>query len=607
MNRGNNPILSEAVQRIGSWGSWFLILFAILYYGYYYNAGIYPAAEGGNEGVNALRLMAGQRPIVDTFLGYNVLWFYPVTWIFQITGPSYTALRIFFLILCLITGLLSFRILLRCGRSPWIALLGGILVIVVPGQMYRNYMAFLVVLNLFVLLPAYVLPERRLATRLLWMLSTGVVLGLTFLIRIDLGYFFSLIMVGLILIFPLARSATEEWGRRVFLSVLGCLLGVFGVFAVHLPFAIDADRMGFGREFAAQYEQWPNMIASQGKRLGGMIQSALSNYKATAPSDAAVVATAPTSATAPTAPASVQSAAITTQVTRASLQRVSAAALQPRDRMLAINLYFPVLLSVVMACVAMILWLMSLIKGDESQRIDSLSLLLSLGCSLTLFPQYFFWRPDMVHLGEFMVPMTLTMLLSSLFFARMIPRGLVQSALGAVMVSLSLTALVLYYINACQSQASGGIAVSQHKSKDFKASNGVHVRMTPKEFGQYSALRDIIAAVSLPGEPIICYPYNPEINFMADRPSYEHNLYADNDLPADVFSRDAIAKIQKFQPPVVVISDWDINGTEDSRFYNWAWESYRYITMNYVLACKSGNFEVYVRPDRMDRIPLEFR
>ena len=516
MNRGNAAATRGVARVIAIRGPWLLILLGVLYYASYYNAGIYPAAEGGNEGVNALRLMAGQRPIADTFLGYNVLWFYPVVWMFQITGPSYTVLRVFFLVLCLITGLLSFRILLRCGRSPWVALLGGALVIVVPGQMYRNYMAFLAVLNLFVLLPAYVLPAKNTATRLVWMLAAGLVLGITFLIRIDLGYFFLLILLGLALVFPLAPEAAGGVWRRGLLSLLGLLLGLLGVFAVHLPVVIDAERRGFGREFAAQYEQWPHMIASQTQRIGGMIRSGLLSHAPSLPKNLAPLASTPGAPPAPPAPP----AGATTQVTKASLQRVSPAAPQARDRMMAINLYIPILLSLVIAGAGLVFWLKALvITRDESQRVDSLALLLSLGCSLTLFPQYFFWRPDMVHLSEFMVPMTITLLLACLFFLRMIRPGRGQRALGAALASLCLASLVLYYINACQSQASGGIAVSQHKSKDFQASNGVRVRMTAKEFGQYSCLRDIITAVSEQGEPVICYPYNPEINFMTDRPS----------------------------------------------------------------------------------------
>ena len=62
----------------------------------YYRSGLNFSGEGGTVAIVAMRLLDGQRPIVDTFLGYNVMWFYPVAWLFKLTGPDYTALRIFF-------------------------------------------------------------------------------------------------------------------------------------------------------------------------------------------------------------------------------------------------------------------------------------------------------------------------------------------------------------------------------------------------------------------------------------------------------------------------------------------------------------------------------
>ncbi len=53
---------------------WLLTGFAIVYYSLYVTAGLNLGGEGGTAGVVAMRLLAGQRPIVDTFLGYNVLW-----------------------------------------------------------------------------------------------------------------------------------------------------------------------------------------------------------------------------------------------------------------------------------------------------------------------------------------------------------------------------------------------------------------------------------------------------------------------------------------------------------------------------------------------------
>jgi hypothetical protein len=180
------------------WGIWTLLAFALLYYGQYYRAGLYPAAEGGVEGMTALRLMAGWRPIADTFLGYNLLWFYPIVGLFKLFGPSYTVLRLFFFILCTMTGLMSFRIVRLCTGSAAAAFLAGLLVLLIPGQMFRNYMAFIVVLNLSAFLPAFVLPAQNTARRLLWMATCGVTLAIAWLIRVDVGFFLTLIWLGLV-------------------------------------------------------------------------------------------------------------------------------------------------------------------------------------------------------------------------------------------------------------------------------------------------------------------------------------------------------------------------------------------------------------------------
>jgi len=51
---------------------------------------------------------------VETFLGYNVLWFFPVAGLFEITGPSYLVLRWYFF--CLLHRFRTAHLL----RRPWI-------------------------------------------------------------------------------------------------------------------------------------------------------------------------------------------------------------------------------------------------------------------------------------------------------------------------------------------------------------------------------------------------------------------------------------------------------------------------------------------------------
>ena len=149
---GLNPALK-------SWGALVVAVFAIIYYLLYFRSGLNFSGEGGTVALVALRLLEGQRPIVDTFLGYNVMWFYPVTWLFQLVGPDYTALRVYFFGLCAITGVLAFFIVRRVTGSGWFSILAALGPVLIPGMIFRNYMAFLAMLNMLVLLQAYVFEQ----------------------------------------------------------------------------------------------------------------------------------------------------------------------------------------------------------------------------------------------------------------------------------------------------------------------------------------------------------------------------------------------------------------------------------------------------------------
>jgi len=80
----NRIVLGKGHAR--SWAPAILVLFALFYYGSYALSGLARAGEGGTIAVIAQRIDEGQRPIVDTFLGYNILWYYPVAWLFRIAS-----------------------------------------------------------------------------------------------------------------------------------------------------------------------------------------------------------------------------------------------------------------------------------------------------------------------------------------------------------------------------------------------------------------------------------------------------------------------------------------------------------------------------------------
>ena len=289
---------------------------------------------------------------------------------------------------------------------------------------------------------------------------------------------------------------------------------------------------------------------------------------------------------------------------------------------MAFNLYLPIPCSLLVGMIAC--GFLFLGRKNNNNNINHAFVLLTcLGCSLTLFPQYFFWRPDMVHLSEFMVLMTVTLLITAAFAweawgqATNIDKkiALLNTPSKSLLTICSLTPfvlriillffflfaatdLLLYFINGCQSQSTGGIAISQGRMIEFAGANGVKVKLAPHEFQEATAIYQSIIKHSLPGEYVLCYPYNPEINFMTDRPSYRRDLYIDDLTAPNDFNQSAIAEIEKFQPPVIVITDWPINGTEHSQFSHWAAETYSYIQTHYRADYEQGIIHVFVRPDR---------
>ena len=61
---------------------------------------------------------------------------------------------------------------------------------------------------------------------------------------------------------------------------------------------------------------------------------------------------------------------------------------------------------------------------------------------------------------------------------------------------------------------------------------------------------------------------------MTKRPSYEYNLYVDNAHNVSAFFQETLAEVAKYRPAAILIDNRALNQTEDSRFHNWAAETY---------------------------------
>ena len=554
----------------------------------------------GEEGVAAVvaqRLNAGERPIVDTFLGYNLGWFYPIAWLFKVTGPNYLFLRVYFFLLGILSGLAAYFTIRMVTRRGLLALATGLLVILMPGVIGRNYMGLLGNLGMLTILGIFLIPSQKRGRRLLWMIAAGVSISLAWLIRIDLGFFQTILFLLTAILYLLKPE--QGIGRRLAHSSLALMILIGSFLAIHGPVYSDALRRGFGKQLADQYWIWPSMIKGGAEQV--MAQCSKVFHPAPAPEPVPAPHSSTETKALPASPSPTEGSepsATSASYSDTSLKRPPLSdilhARKFKDRIFALLIYLPIPVSLLFAAWGFLLVLRSWVSRNVAHWLSGGVLLVSTGSALVLFPQYFFWRPDMVHLAEFMVPFMVALVLG-IFLAASAwhPPPWWKCLLLAVVLIPAAGNLGLYAIKGWQTDGAGSIAASRKRHLEFTALNGVHVKLNPLELGRNTMLRDTILSHSKPGDYVVCYPYFPMVNFMTDRPSYEYNLYADNALPPDQFFVQAKANIERHHPAVIVIGTGKVNDTESSRFQNWASKTYAYIKEHCTLVASDDELEIY--------------
>lgn len=589
---------ASADKWLARYAPYLVVLAAVVYYALYFRSGLNLGGEGGTNAVLALRLMEGQRPILDTFLGYNLLWFYPLVGLFKLTGPDYLAMRIFFFALCTVNALLGYAIVRSTTRQAWLALVAALLLVLVPGMIFRNYMGLIGVLSSLLLLKAYVLPASTPGRQAAWMAAAGAGMTLCFLLRIEPSFLLSIVWMGLAILYPFGPRR-DFWPRvRTTLTGTAAALGI--LFAVHAGFAWHAQQNGFGKQFTDQYAIFLGLLRYE---LSREVEKVLPAAQTSAPAPASHPTT-PAAVADPSPPAETREA----RLARPPLTKIWEAH-RPRDRYFGVCLYYPVFWSAIFVGIASVLLLSSIVRGDKTTKERALVVLTTTGCALSLFPQYFWFRPDAPHLSEFMVPF-IPAVASSSWALWASAREARHRAwrLGTLVLAILSAALVPLYLKAVMPREDAGTIFSMDRPKEFRALNGVNVLLSANDAAAMEGLRDAVLGHSSPGEFVVVYPYAPTINFMTDRPSYEYNLYVDDSTADDRFQREARERIESRRPAVIVIDNRPINRTERSRFKNWASDLMAYVSSSYRLV---GSFqvgrreiEVYARPDKTERTPL---
>ena len=221
-------------------------------------------------------------------------------------------------------------------------------------------------------------------------------------------------------------------------------------------------------------------------------------------------------------------------------------------------------------------------------------LILSLGAFST-FLQFFLWRPDMPHFSEFM-PGFMILLAYFLFLlgqrdnAR---EGMVTVPRPAFYVLCLLSAIFLI---AFVSVYEEGLIIRKNRDTQLQMEKGIDVWVSSDEYNLITRVVALVKENSKPDEFVLCFPYCPGINFIADRPTFLHSFYIDDSAvksgPSELQHMRQEIAIKK--PKVIVITDWAINGTEISRFRNWARPLYNTIKQTYRLQDTIKEYEIYV-------------
>jgi hypothetical protein len=589
-------------RRIRPWAPFLLVLFAIAYYSSFALSGLDLAGEGGTIAVVAQRIIEGQRPIVDTFLGYNILWFYPIVWLFLIAGPNFLIVRIFFFIVSLLSGLIGYRTVYRVTGRALLGLVAALVIILIPGMQFRNYMGFLGVANTMFLLEAFVVDHTR-RIRMAWIVGAGTVLALTFLFRIDLGILFAALAIGAMIFCPLVEQ--REWRKRFGTVCFAVVIFPLCFWAVHLPVDLYSARAGFRTQFWDQYQFWMKDLEARARSL------TVDSFKELVPVRTPVPSPSPF----PSVPGGLspaQPSASSTALPSNVYQSESAAAdrsnlplpkfgdmflnREGKKRLFSFLAYYPLFAAAIILGFATGQSIEAWQRGVPERNRDAFALVLAVGGALTLFPQYFFFRPDPPHLSEMMCPFTVaTVCAFGVALRQFSTASRWLRALATVCMVSTVIHLTLYLNYGIKQPWMGSIARKSRKEKLLRAENGVLAYVSSDKFREYEELYQKIMEHSKSGDYVVCFPYAPMINFMTNRPSYQYNLYVDNVTRPVDFDKQAISDIEKYRPAVILIDDVAMNRTESSRFSVWAAPTLAYIRRHYAYIGTLLRNEVYVQ------------
>jgi hypothetical protein len=499
-----------------------LVLAALsaLYYALYFDAG-FNFSDEGNYAQFAYELSLGAS-FNDLPVGYGLLWFKVGEAMFRLFGPNYLIVRLFFFVCVLATTLLVYVALARLTGRRWFAVSIAAVPALAPAFLPTAFYGLCILINCVAQLS---LAQRLAAARPRDAAWAGAALAVSFQIRPDFGYVFA-VPLTVVLILAAWRGASDRPARlRRGLYLAGAAALAFAV--AHLPGLVLALNDGYLGTLVGQYLSYPFMLADYGLRGVSAVFGGGANDG--------------------TASAFLQRPHLFGAASLAEVQ-------------LALLVYLPLFIVIAFAIYALLM----LRRAADSVTYGAVMFVVLVAGGAAL-PHYFFFRPDLSHIANFMPGFAV---LAGVFIWQLAlrsPRGIVFAAPIAAVLGLYLWA-------ALTQEGSGSIAGNFARTERFQARNGVDVRVHPGEKAMLEDLKTLIEANSAPGDAIVCVPYCPGIAFMTGRRLLFREQYVDDTLPArdPEWIERAAALTRERRPPVVIVMDWAVNGTDISRFSRWA-------------------------------------
>jgi hypothetical protein len=546
-----------------------LAIIAFAYYAAFYNY----AFNLGDEGSVALiseRLANGEVPYRDIEIGYGILWYLPIVLLFKLLGPEFYLIKIYFLFIGFLSAVFAYAVVLRLTAHRILAFAVAVVVLLFPGVNYQTYIPFLAVSGLYVLLLYDIRTVRPVVAPWLALSFNGAYIAAAFLIRPDIATAYTVLIVGYHALLA-SREAVESQPLEAAGGFFGRLLAIGAVaILVTLPFAIEAKSNGYLQEFLRQYWAYAEqLVVKISQRLAADTPSG-------------------------------------TAATVLLMPRLPPQAFfwPNHPRGLIFLTYAPLLV---------ILPVLGYLAIDFFKRPRSLQaisdfigertyLLVVTGAALSTFPQFFVWRPDLPHLYGF-VPGFAILFAYALFLLWNARATRVDRPRRRVPVyAVGGFAAVYLFVFAAHFE---GLNLRRDRDYQLRLEKGVNLYLNEWEFQTIGQLYSTLKGSTKPGEFVLCFPYCPGINFIADRPTFQKFLYVDNSILTiwPTWIEDMKAEIDAKKPTAIVIHDWAVNDTDFSRFRNWASPLYTHVTELYDRKLEVNGFEVFVLKEPPSRTP----